>query len=186
PPEGGDRFIVKLEEVLGAPASVAGCSGCDAPKAGTPPVEAAAPAAELPTSTPAEGTAVVAAAPAPVAPAPRPAPPPRQERHRPAPKPVEKPETQKIDTAQQRKIEEETKTQTRIVSDPIPMWIYVAKKAEIEQGKAIVADLGGPKVAVFNVDGIFHVLTNECGHQGGPLGEGKLEGFSVVCPWHQW
>jgi nitrite reductase/ring-hydroxylating ferredoxin subunit len=86
----------------------------------------------------------------------------------------------------QRKIEQDTKTATKIVSDQPPFWIFVGKKAEIEMGKAIVADLGGPKVAVFNVDGVFHVLSNECGHQGGPLGEGKLEGFSVTCPWHQW
>jgi nitrite reductase/ring-hydroxylating ferredoxin subunit len=66
------------------------------------------------------------------------------------------------------------------------MWMLLGKKAEIEVGKALVVDLGGPKVAVFNVDGIFHVISNECGHQGGPLGEGKLEGFSVVCPWHTW
>jgi nitrite reductase/ring-hydroxylating ferredoxin subunit len=97
-----------------------------------------------------------------------------------------KPETEKIDSSVQRKIEQDTKTATKVVSDPIPMWIFVAKKAEIEAGKAIVSDLGGPKVAVFNVDGVYHVISNECGHQGGPLGEGKLEGFSVVCPWHQW
>ena len=86
----------------------------------------------------------------------------------------------------QRKIEQDTKTQTKVVSDPVPMWIFAAKKAEIEVGKALVADLGGPKIALFNVDGVFHAISNECGHQGGPLGEGKLEGFSVVCPWHQW
>ncbi len=189
PPDGGDRFIVKLDEVLGAAASVAGCSGCDVPKNGG----AAAPApgaatAELPTTTPAEGTPVVASSAPAAPPAPRPAAPPRQERPKPPPRPPQerKPETGKIDTAQQRKIEQETKTQTRLVADPVPMWIYLAKKAEIELGKAVVADLGGPKVAVFNVDGVFHVISNECGHQGGPLGEGKLEGFSVVCPWHQW
>ena len=66
------------------------------------------------------------------------------------------------------------------------MWIGIGKKSDIEPGKGIVADLGGPKVAIFNVDGVFHVISNECGHQGGPLGEGKLEGFSVTCPWHQW
>lgn len=219
PPDGGDRFIVKLDEVIGAPASVAGCSGCDAPKAGAP--SAAAPAAaEEPLAAPessvvtaAEPPAADAAAPAPVpappdaapvapaatatpppaAPPPRPAPPaparpPRQEqRPRPAPRPPErKPGTDRIDSAVQRKIEQDTKTQTKAVANAVPFWIFVAKKSEIAPGQGKVADLGGPKVAIFNVDGVFHVISNECGHQGGPLGEGKLEGFAVTCPWHQW
>ncbi|HVE41395.1 MAG TPA: regulatory iron-sulfur-containing complex subunit RicT, partial [Planctomycetota bacterium] len=212
PPDGGDRFIVKLDEVLGAAASVAGCSGCDTPKAGSSPApaaetvaEAAAPATEVsPDSTTVKIPVVTEAlAPAPEVsaeaptvklppPPPRPAqpqpqrPPRQQQPPRPPRQAPPKPETAKMDPAVQRKIEQDTKTQTKVVSDPIPMWIFLAKKAEIEPGKALVADLGGPKLAVFNVDGIFHAISNECGHQGGPLGEGKLEGFAVTCPWHQW
>jgi nitrite reductase/ring-hydroxylating ferredoxin subunit len=66
------------------------------------------------------------------------------------------------------------------------MWVAALPTAEVPPGTSKVADLGGRKVAVFNVDGVYHVISNECGHQGGPLGEGKLEGFSVTCPWHQW
>lgn len=185
PPDGGDRFIVKLDEVNGAPAAVAGCNGCDTPKAGP----AATAVAESPAPAPATPALPMSVADAPPITITRP--PPRQERPRPAPRPPQeprKPESQRMGTAEQRKIEQDTRTGTRAVAGPVPvpMWIFVGKKAEIEVGKAIVADLGGPKVAVFNVDGIFHVISNECGHQGGPLGEGKLEGFSVVCPWHQW
>ena len=208
PPDGGDRFIVKLEEVMGAAAAVAGCSGCDTPKAGpaatTAPAAAVVAEATAPVPAPAEAPSVADALPTdttvklpPPSYAPRegategrPVPqqrPPRQERQRPPSRPQPpKPETAKMDPAVQRNIEQDTKTATKVVSEQPPFWIFVGKKAEIEQGKAIVADLGGPKVAVFNVDGVFHVLSNECGHQGGPLGEGKLEGFSVVCPWHQW
>lgn len=195
PPDGGDRFIVKLEEVQGAPASVAGCSGCDTPKAGEA-AAADAPKAAAP-AAPAEENAPPAGVPAPTVSAPVPAPAPAPPAARPArleqrPRPVppravdRRPETEKIDPAVQRKIEQDTKTATKVVSEQAPFWIFVAKKADVAQGKGIVADLGGPKVAVFNVDGIFHVISNECGHQGGPLGEGKLEGFAVTCPWHQW
>jgi len=163
PPDGGDRFIVKLDEVNGAAASVAGCNGCDTPKAGAPTAEAPAPAPAP--EAPAEPTLPVSVADAPPVKIARPAPPPRQERPRPA-APVPAPAPRNVDLA--------------------PMWIHLGKKAEVEVGKVIVVDLGGPKVAVFNVDGLYHVISNECGHQGGPLGEGKLEGFSVVCPWHQW
>ena len=30
----------------------------------------------------------------------------------------------------------------------------------------------------------FGVLDNRCPHQGGPLGEGQIEGGFVICPWH--
>ncbi len=33
-------------------------------------------------------------------------------------------------------------------------------------------------------DGRIYALTEKCAHLGGPLSEGKLEGDSVVCPWH--
>jgi cell fate regulator YaaT (PSP1 superfamily)/nitrite reductase/ring-hydroxylating ferredoxin subunit len=134
----GDRVVVKLDEVEGAPAPVAGCSGCDTP---------------------------AVAAPAPPAPAPAPEPAP--------------------DTQVRRQIEQETKVATRVVADST-VWLYAAAVSEVAPGACKVADLGGPKVAVFNVDGVFHVISNECGHQGGPLGEGKLEGFAVSCPLHQW
>ena len=197
PPDGGDRFIVKLDEVMGAAPAVAGCNGCDAPKAGAPAAPAAtaeAPATPAPAPVPGPEADAAPALPndttvkLPPPPPPPPQRPPRQEqRPKQPPRPLPpKPETERIDPAVQRKIEQDTKTATKVVSEPVPMWIFVAKKAEVEQGKGIVSDLGGPKVAVFNVDGIFHVISNECGHQGGPLGEGKLEGFSVVCPWHQW
>jgi nitrite reductase (NADH) small subunit len=44
----------------------------------------------------------------------------------------------------------------------------------------------GKAVAVFNVEGTFHAIGNTCVHRGGPLGQGMLDGYSVVCPWHAW
>jgi len=51
-------------------------------------------------------------------------------------------------------------------------------------GKTLAVE--GKELAVFNVDGTFHVLDNECPHRGGPLGEGELEGCILTCPWHAW
>ena len=30
------------------------------------------------------------------------------------------------------------------------------------------------------------MVSNVCNHVGGPLGEGRLEGDYIVCPWHYW
>ena len=44
----------------------------------------------------------------------------------------------------------------------------------------------GEPYAVCNVDGEFRAMAGVCPHQGGPLGQGALEGSLVTCPWHSW
>ena len=47
-----------------------------------------------------------------------------------------------------------------------------------------VIDLDGQEVVIANVNGAFYAFSNTCTHEGGPLGEGELEGETVTCPWH--
>ncbi|MBI2900221.1 MAG: Rieske (2Fe-2S) protein [Planctomycetes bacterium] len=53
-------------------------------------------------------------------------------------------------------------------------------------GTAKVVEIDGHEIALYNVDGRYFATSNLCPHQGGPLGEGTLEGNTVVCPWHAW
>jgi len=46
--------------------------------------------------------------------------------------------------------------------------------------------LGRTKLALSHRKGVFGVISGVCNHAGGPLGQGKLEGNYVVCPWHNW
>jgi nitrite reductase/ring-hydroxylating ferredoxin subunit len=64
--------------------------------------------------------------------------------------------------------------------------IRIAGIEDIPPGTGIVVDAGGKSLAVFNVEGNFYAIDNECAHRGGPLGEGELEGTIVECPWHGW
>ena len=57
---------------------------------------------------------------------------------------------------------------------------------DVAPGTGKTVSVQGKELAVFNVEGAFHVLDNECPHRGGPLGEGELEGCAVTCPWHAW
>ena len=65
-------------------------------------------------------------------------------------------------------------------------FIKVASTQEIPQGTGRIVDVNGIWIAVFNVEGTFYALDNACPHAGGPLGEGKLCGTEVECPWHGW
>jgi nitrite reductase/ring-hydroxylating ferredoxin subunit len=64
--------------------------------------------------------------------------------------------------------------------------VRVGRAADVPVGMGQVFEAAGRTVAVFNVDGTFYAIDNECSHRGGPLGEGDLEGTVVVCPWHAW
>ena len=65
-------------------------------------------------------------------------------------------------------------------------FVRVAGTNDVKPGHGIVAEVNGKTLAVFNVDGTYHVTDNDCVHRGGPLGEGDLEGHVVSCPWHGW
>jgi nitrite reductase/ring-hydroxylating ferredoxin subunit/multimeric flavodoxin WrbA len=46
--------------------------------------------------------------------------------------------------------------------------------------------VGRTRLAVTNLGGRFGVISGTCNHAGGPLGEGRLDGEYVKCPWHGW
>ena len=65
-------------------------------------------------------------------------------------------------------------------------FVKACATSEIEPGAGRTIEVGDKSLAIFNVDGTFHALDNECPHRAGPLGEGELNGCLVTCPWHAW
>lgn len=55
---------------------------------------------------------------------------------------------------------------------------------DLPNGERFFVDIGDKSVVVFNIAGKFFAIDDVCTHDGGPLGEGKLEGFNVTCPRH--
>lgn len=53
-------------------------------------------------------------------------------------------------------------------------------------GKVLEAEVDGVGICLANVNGELSALDNICPHRQGPLGQGWIEGGSVVCPWHSW
>lgn len=62
----------------------------------------------------------------------------------------------------------------------------VADTSEVPAGQAKTVEVDGKRIAIFNVEGQFYAIDDTCAHQGGPLGEGELDGTIVTCPWHAW
>lgn len=60
----------------------------------------------------------------------------------------------------------------------------LAAVAEIPEGGIKVVQAGEVSVALCKVEGRVYALENKCSHDDGPLGEGALEGFAIMCPRH--
>jgi nitrite reductase/ring-hydroxylating ferredoxin subunit len=61
----------------------------------------------------------------------------------------------------------------------------VAEVTDLAPGTGMAVQVGGEKIALFNVGGTFYAIGDTCTHRGGPLSEGKIEGTTVICPWHR-
>ena len=63
-------------------------------------------------------------------------------------------------------------------------WVDVCAVSQIPEKRARIVCAQGERIAVFKYDGKLSAISNVCQHQNGPLGEGKIVGGCVVCPWH--
>ncbi len=60
----------------------------------------------------------------------------------------------------------------------------VCKVSDIPDPGKGVYEIDDRFVVVFHVEGRFYALDDCCTHDCGPLGRGRLEGFTIACPRH--
>jgi 3-phenylpropionate/trans-cinnamate dioxygenase ferredoxin subunit len=63
-------------------------------------------------------------------------------------------------------------------------FVRLCKVSEIPDPGKETFEIDDRFVVVCHVDGGFYALDDRCTHDGGPLGEGMLEGFRLGCPRH--
>jgi pyruvate oxidase len=63
-------------------------------------------------------------------------------------------------------------------------WHKILEPNELDEGRVTTVSIGTRDFAVTHHDGQFGCIDNACPHQGGPLGEGSIEGGWLRCPWH--
>jgi nitrite reductase/ring-hydroxylating ferredoxin subunit len=66
----------------------------------------------------------------------------------------------------------------------VDQYIKAAQTADLPPGSSLRIEVLGRRVALFNVDGTYYAIDDECTHRGGPLSEGLVAGGKVTCPWH--
>jgi pyruvate oxidase len=64
------------------------------------------------------------------------------------------------------------------------IWHRVLGLTELPEGRVATVVAGRRALAMTHYRGRYGALDNHCPHQGGPLGEGSIEGGLLRCPWH--
>lgn len=63
-------------------------------------------------------------------------------------------------------------------------FIEIAPASELPNGERLYVEVEGKSLVIFNIAGQFFAIGDICSHDDGPVGEGDLEGFNIVCPRH--
>jgi nitrite reductase/ring-hydroxylating ferredoxin subunit len=67
-----------------------------------------------------------------------------------------------------------------------PEFRKVGRVEDIPPGTITAVEVDEQEIAIANVGGEFYATQGHCLHLSGPLGEGRLEGKTLSCPWHGW
>ena len=70
------------------------------------------------------------------------------------------------------------------MADTALSWHRVLDAIDLPEGRVTTVTAGHVSLALTHIDGRYGALDNRCPHQGGPLGEGTIEGGLLRCPWH--
>ena len=62
----------------------------------------------------------------------------------------------------------------------------VARADDVPPGSVRPVQAGETELALARVEDGFYATQPHCIHLQGPLGEGRLEGCVLTCPWHGW
>ena len=65
-------------------------------------------------------------------------------------------------------------------------WVDIGTAEELSKAPLKRITAATRELALSFKDGLFGVVSNACNHVGGPLGEGRLDGDYITCPWHNW
>lgn len=60
----------------------------------------------------------------------------------------------------------------------------IAPLADLLPGERLFLEIGDDAIVVFNIAGHVFAIGDVCTHDGGPLGDGELDGHQVICPRH--
>jgi 3-phenylpropionate/trans-cinnamate dioxygenase ferredoxin subunit len=63
-------------------------------------------------------------------------------------------------------------------------FLEIAPLSDLPNGERLFIEAEGRSLVIFNIAGQFFAIGDICSHDDGPVGDGDIEGFNIVCPRH--
>ncbi len=60
----------------------------------------------------------------------------------------------------------------------------VAKLEELPEGERLFLEINGDSIVLLNLAGKIYAVGDVCTHDGGPVGDGDIDGCEIICPRH--
>lgn len=65
-----------------------------------------------------------------------------------------------------------------------PRFFPVGPLSDLADGERLFLEVNGKPVVIIYLGGELFALGDVCTHDGGPLGDGDIEGHEIICPRH--
>ena len=63
-------------------------------------------------------------------------------------------------------------------------FVTIAEEEELSNGERLFVEIGDIPLVIFNIAGEIYAIGDVCTHDDGPLGDGEVEKYDVICPRH--
>jgi 3-phenylpropionate/trans-cinnamate dioxygenase ferredoxin subunit len=63
-------------------------------------------------------------------------------------------------------------------------YVPIGAISELKDGGRLFIELDGKPIVIINVGNQYYAIADVCSHDDGPVGEGTLEGYEIICPRH--
>lgn len=63
-------------------------------------------------------------------------------------------------------------------------YVAVGSVEELAEGERLFIEIDEQPIMIIRLGGEYYAIADVCSHDDGPVGEGALEGFEIICPRH--